>query len=57
MPCSRSGSVRRYSIFNLWFHLALAKAHDSGASPDEDFAQDLKDLIAERWLLDASVWD
>ena len=37
--------------------IALAKAHGSGATLDEDFAQNLEDLITERKALDASVWD
>lgn len=37
--------------------IALAKAHDSGATLDEDFAQDLDEIIAERKPLDASVGD
>jgi antitoxin (DNA-binding transcriptional repressor) of toxin-antitoxin stability system len=37
--------------------IALAKAHGSGATLDEDFAQDLEEIIAERKPLDASVWD
>jgi antitoxin (DNA-binding transcriptional repressor) of toxin-antitoxin stability system len=37
--------------------ISLAKAYGSGATLDEDFAQNLEDLIAERKPLDASVWD
>lgn len=37
--------------------IALAKAHDSGATLDEDFAQDLDEIIAEGKPLDASVGD
>lgn len=37
--------------------IALAKAHESGATLDEDFAQDLEEIIASRQPLDTSVWD
>ncbi len=37
--------------------IALAKAHDSGATLDEDFTQDLDEIIAEGKPLDASVGD
>jgi antitoxin (DNA-binding transcriptional repressor) of toxin-antitoxin stability system len=37
--------------------IALAKAHDSGATLDEDFAKDLEEIVASRRPLDASVWD
>ena len=37
--------------------IALAKAHGSGATLDEDFAQDLEEIIAQRRPLDTSAWD
>ncbi len=37
--------------------IALAKAHGSGATLDEDFAHDLEEVIAQRKPLDAPVWD
>jgi antitoxin (DNA-binding transcriptional repressor) of toxin-antitoxin stability system len=37
--------------------IALAKAHGSGATLDEDFASDLEAIIAERQPLDTSAWD
>ena len=37
--------------------IALAKAHESGATLDEDFAKDLEEIIASRQPLDTSVWD
>ena len=36
--------------------IALAKAHESGATLDEDFAKDVKEIIASRQPLDTSVW-
>ena len=37
--------------------IALAKAHETGATLDEDFAKDLEEIIASRQPLDTSVWD
>jgi antitoxin (DNA-binding transcriptional repressor) of toxin-antitoxin stability system len=37
--------------------IAIAKAQGSGATLDEDFAQDLEEIIAQRRPLDASAWD
>ncbi len=37
--------------------IALAKAHGSGATLDEDFASDLEEVIGERKPLDTSAWD
>jgi len=37
--------------------IALAKAHESGATLDADFAKDLEEIIASRQPLDTSVWD
>lgn len=37
--------------------IALAKARDSGATLDEDFAKDLEETIANRQPLDTSVWE
>jgi len=37
--------------------VALAKAHGSGATLDEDFAKDLDETIASRQPLDTSVWE
>ena len=37
--------------------IALAKAHGSGATLDEDFAKDLEETIANRQPLDTSVWE
>jgi antitoxin (DNA-binding transcriptional repressor) of toxin-antitoxin stability system len=37
--------------------IALAKAHGSRATLDEDFAQDLEEIIAQRRPLDTSAWD
>jgi antitoxin (DNA-binding transcriptional repressor) of toxin-antitoxin stability system len=37
--------------------IALAKAHGSGATLDEEFAQDLQEIIAQRQPLDTSAWD
>jgi hypothetical protein len=37
--------------------IALAEAHGSGATLDEDFAKDLEEIIAERRPLDTSAWD
>jgi antitoxin (DNA-binding transcriptional repressor) of toxin-antitoxin stability system len=37
--------------------IALAKAHGSGATLDEDYAADLEEIIASRQPLDTSVWD
>lgn len=37
--------------------IARASAHGSGAVLDEDFADDLEKIIAERKPLDTSVWD
>jgi antitoxin (DNA-binding transcriptional repressor) of toxin-antitoxin stability system len=37
--------------------IALAKAHESGATLDEDFAEDLEEIIAGRQPLDTSVCD
>jgi len=37
--------------------IEIAKAHESGATLDEDFAKDLKEVIAGRRPLDTSVWD
>lgn len=37
--------------------IALAEAHGSGGVLDESFAEDLKEIIGERRLLDAPVWD
>jgi antitoxin (DNA-binding transcriptional repressor) of toxin-antitoxin stability system len=37
--------------------IAIAKAHGSGATLDEDFAKDLEEIIAQRRPLDTSAWD
>ena len=42
--------------------IALAKAHETGATldddfADDDFAKDLEEIIASRQPLDTSVWD
>ena len=37
--------------------IALAKAHETGASLDDDFAKDLEEIINSRQPLDTSVWD
>ena len=37
--------------------IALAKEHGSGTTLDEDFADDLENIIAERKPLDTSAWD
>jgi hypothetical protein len=37
--------------------IEIAKARESGATLDEDFAKDLKEVIAGRQPLDTSVWD
>ncbi len=37
--------------------IALATAHGSGATLDEDFARDLQEIIASRRPLDTSLWD
>jgi antitoxin (DNA-binding transcriptional repressor) of toxin-antitoxin stability system len=37
--------------------IALARAHGSGATLDEDFAKDLEEIVASRRPLDPSVWD
>jgi len=37
--------------------IAMAKAHGSGATVDEDFAKDLEEVIAGRQPLDTSAWD
>jgi antitoxin (DNA-binding transcriptional repressor) of toxin-antitoxin stability system len=37
--------------------IAIAKAHGSGATLDEEFAKDLEEIIAQRQPLDTSAWD
>ena len=37
--------------------IAIAKARESGATLDEDFARDLEEIIASRQPLDTSVWE
>ena len=37
--------------------IALAKAHETGATLDDDFAKDLEEIINSRQPLDTSVWD
>jgi antitoxin (DNA-binding transcriptional repressor) of toxin-antitoxin stability system len=37
--------------------IALARAHGSGATLDEEYAADLEEIIASRQPLDTSVWD
>jgi antitoxin (DNA-binding transcriptional repressor) of toxin-antitoxin stability system len=37
--------------------IAMAKAHGSGATMDEDFAGDLEEIIASRQPIDTSAWD
>jgi antitoxin (DNA-binding transcriptional repressor) of toxin-antitoxin stability system len=37
--------------------IALAEAHGSGATLDEDFAPDLQQIIANRQPLDTSAWE
>ncbi len=37
--------------------IALARAHGSGATLDEDFAEDLDEIVANRRPLDTSAWD
>ena len=37
--------------------IALAKAHGSGATLGEEYANDLREIIATRQPLDASLWD
>ena len=37
--------------------IALAKAHGSRTTLDEDFAKDLEEIVASRRPLDPSVWD
>jgi antitoxin (DNA-binding transcriptional repressor) of toxin-antitoxin stability system len=37
--------------------IALAQAHGSGATLDEDFAPDLEQIIANRQPLDTSAWE
>jgi antitoxin (DNA-binding transcriptional repressor) of toxin-antitoxin stability system len=37
--------------------IAVAKAHDSGAVLDEDYAANLKEIIANRQPLDTSAWE
>jgi antitoxin (DNA-binding transcriptional repressor) of toxin-antitoxin stability system len=37
--------------------IAIARAHSSGATLDDDFARDLEEIAAHRRPLDASVWD
>ena len=37
--------------------IAIARAHNSGATLDEDFAKDLEEIIASRKPLDTPAWD
>jgi len=37
--------------------IAIARAHGSGATLDEDYAKDLEEVLAERKPLDTSAWD
>jgi antitoxin (DNA-binding transcriptional repressor) of toxin-antitoxin stability system len=37
--------------------IALAEAHGSGATLDEDFAKDLQQIISNRRPLDTSAWE
>jgi antitoxin (DNA-binding transcriptional repressor) of toxin-antitoxin stability system len=37
--------------------IEIAKARESGATLDEDFAKDLREVIAGREPIDTSVWD
>ena len=37
--------------------IARAKAHGTGAELDEEFAEDLKEIIGQRKPLDTSQWD
>ena len=37
--------------------IALAKAHGSGATLDEEYAKDLEEIIACRQPVDTSLWD
>ena len=37
--------------------IALAEAHGSGATLDEEYAKELEEVIAGRKPLDTSVWD
>jgi len=37
--------------------IAIARAHSSGATLDDDFARDLEEVTAYSRPLDASVWD
>jgi len=37
--------------------IARAKAHGSGVTMDEDFAEDVEEIIASRQPFDASAWD
>lgn len=37
--------------------IALAKERGSGATLDEEFAEDLEEIIAQRRPLDTSAWD
>ncbi len=37
--------------------IAFARTHGSGAVLDEDFTQDLQEIIARRKPLDVSAWD
>ena len=37
--------------------IAIARARNSGATLDEDFAKDLEEIIASRKPLDTQAWD
>ena len=37
--------------------IAIARAHSSGETLDDNFARDLEEITANRRPLDASVWD
>jgi antitoxin (DNA-binding transcriptional repressor) of toxin-antitoxin stability system len=37
--------------------IAIAQARGSNATPDENFAKDLEEIITHRPPLDTSVWD
>ncbi|HUD99616.1 MAG TPA: hypothetical protein VMR62_08580 [Bryobacteraceae bacterium] len=37
--------------------IALAKAHGSGATLDEEYSQELEEIVASRQPLDTPVWD
>ncbi|MGA3028119.1 MAG: hypothetical protein ABSF98_25495 [Bryobacteraceae bacterium] len=37
--------------------IALARAHGSGATLDEDYARDLEEILAQRKPLDTPAWD